>query len=141
MKDILYIESAHFVSSTKNSIKIRNTVTDSEKYYLVDEISCIIFANMRSYFSASLIRMCLKNDIIIIFCDEKHSPMCVVADEYSYIRKRKKLIQQISLPQKVKKRMWQKIIRQKITNQDICLKNNQKVLSQDQYLSKIKKRS
>ncbi|UUX33723.1 type II CRISPR-associated endonuclease Cas1 [Fundicoccus culcitae] len=121
MKNILYIEHGQFVNSTKVSVKTKDVVTKEEKFFPFEDISCIIFDNPNSYFSTKFVMSCLKKDILVIFCDEKHTPISTLHSEYGYIRKHKRLIQQLRMSQKSKNRVWQKVIKQKITNQNICL--------------------
>lgn len=71
MKDVIYVENHYFVTVKENSIKFRNVIDRSEKFYLFEEIEAIIFDHYKSYFSHKLVIKCIENDIAIIFCDKK----------------------------------------------------------------------
>lgn len=121
MRDILYVENASFATANKNSIVVRNIISKEKLYFPFESITCIIFDHPKSYYSTRLITTCLKEDILLIFCDEKHAPMTSVHREYGYVRKLKKLRQQMKQSQRSKDRIWQKVIKQKIANQNLCL--------------------
>ena len=42
MKDVIYVENHYFVTAKENSIKFRNVIDKSEKFYLFEEIEAII---------------------------------------------------------------------------------------------------
>ena len=67
MKDVIYVENHYFVTVKENSIKFRNVIDKSEKFYLFEEIEAIIFDHYKSYFSHKLVIKCIENDIAIIF--------------------------------------------------------------------------
>ncbi|WP_260980970.1 hypothetical protein [Staphylococcus hominis] len=50
MKDVIYVENHYFVTVKENSIKFRNVIDKSEKFYLFEEIEAIIFDHYKSYF-------------------------------------------------------------------------------------------
>ena len=49
MKNIIYVENHYFVTAKDNSIKFRNIIDKTEKFYFSD-IEAIIFDHYRSYF-------------------------------------------------------------------------------------------
>ncbi len=117
MKDILYVENAHFASATKHSIKLKNVITKKVTYYLFEDIDILIFTHPKSYFTQRFVRECVAQNILIIFCDYRHAPVAVIQQEHGYSRKLKRLQGQLKLSQKTKGRLWQKIVKQKISNQ------------------------
>lgn len=115
MRDIIYVENSNFVTATDTSIKIRSVITKENKYFPFESVSCLIFDHPKSYFSAGLVTACLNRDILLIFCDEKHTPITSLHPEYGYVKKYKKLSLQIKQGQRSKNRMWQKVVKQKFT--------------------------
>lgn len=121
MKNILYVEKRNFVSSNKHGIKAVNIVDKSEQYFAYEDVGMIIFDNVQSYFSEKLIRKCVQHNIVLLFCDEQHSPLLLLDNVYGQSRRFKILGNQISLPAKAKGRIWHKIVVAKIENQARCL--------------------
>lgn len=128
MRDCIYVEHQYFVSTTKDSFKFVNVVTKEKQYIPFDDVECLIFENERSYFSKRMVTACMVQDIAVLFCDNKHSPVTMLTSDYGRSHRLKRLNMQISLGSKVKKRLWRKIVMGKINNQADCLElitNNQ----------------
>ena len=51
MKDVIYVENHYFVTVKENSIKFRNVIDKSEKFYLFEEIEAIILIIIKAIFS------------------------------------------------------------------------------------------
>lgn len=140
MKDIIYVESNQFATVKDYSLLLRNFITKKETLIPLDSISVILFTHQKSYFSNLLVSTCLAHNILVIFCNHKHSPVATVASEYGYIQRVKRLHSQLTFQKRNKERIWVKIISQKIYNQFICLKNLQKtdITEVNSYLKTIK---
>ena len=87
-----------------------------------EEISVIIFDRAGSYLHVEAINLLIKNNVTIVFCDEKHTPQALISSEFNHHRKFNMLRLQMDLLKKTKDRLWQKIIRSKIRNQLDVLK-------------------
>lgn len=121
MKDIIYVEHKHFISTKKESFRFVNTITKNEFFVPFDEVDYLIFDNEHSYFSKSVVSACLQRNIGIIFCDAKHVPITTITSEFGYYQRLKNLELQWNLSSKIKKRLWRKIVISKINNQASCL--------------------
>ena len=53
MKDVIYVENHYFVTVKENSIKFRNVIDKSEKFYLFEEIEAIILIIIKAIFLIS----------------------------------------------------------------------------------------
>ncbi|MCE5772838.1 type II CRISPR-associated endonuclease Cas1 [Staphylococcus pseudintermedius] len=124
MKDVIYVENHYFVTVKENSIKFRNVIDKSEKFYLFEEIEAIIFDHYKSYFSHKLVIKCIENDIAIIFCDKKHSPLTQLISSYGMTHRLQRIQSQFQLSGRTRDRIWKKIVVNKIINQSKCLENN-----------------
>lgn len=124
MKDIIYVENHYFVTATANSIKFKNVVDKSEKYFPIDEVEAIIFDYSKSYFSQKLVIRCIEHNILILFCDLKRSPVTEVISEFKKVSKLKTIQSQFQFAGRSKDRVWKKIVSRKIFNQAKCLGNN-----------------
>ena len=124
MKDIIYVEKHHFVTVRENSIKFRNVVDKTEKFFLFDEVECIFFDNPKSYFSQKLVIKCVERHIPLIFCDGKHAPLTELSTNFRSVNRLNRLTLQLQLLMRTKDRLWKKIVTHKIFNQAKCLENN-----------------
>lgn len=129
MKDVIYVEHQNFVSVRGQSLKFVNVVDSSERYIPIDEIEFLVFDHAKSYFSNSVIDTCIRENVGMIFCDQKHSPISVLTSDFGNRKRLKRIKLQLEMTQKVKNRIWRKIIICKINNQSACLRiianNNQ----------------
>ena len=124
MKNIIYVENHYFVTAKDNSIKFRNIIDKTEKFYFFSDIEAIIFDHYRSYFSHKLVIKCMQNNIAILFCDNKHSPMTQLLSEYGMSNRIQRIQTQFRFSGRSKERVWKKIVVGKIINQARCVENN-----------------
>lgn len=124
MKNIIYVENNYFVTAKDNSIKFRNIIDKTEKFYFFSDIEAIIFDHYRSYFSHKLVIKCMQNNIAILFCDNKHSPMTQLLSEYGMSNRIQRIQTQFRFSGRSKERVWKKIVVGKIINQARCVENN-----------------
>lgn len=117
MKNILYVEKRNFVATSKNGIKVVSVIDKVEKYFAYEDIGIIIFDNKHSYFSENLIRKCAEYNIALLFCDVNHSPLILFESIYGQEKRLLLLQKQLELLNKVKSRLWKKIVVTKIENQ------------------------
>ena len=74
-----------------------------------------------TYLSNKLIQKCVEHGISLIFCDEKHSPLLLLDNLYNQKKRFELLNDQLTVGNKVKNRLWSKIVLSKINNQAQCL--------------------
>ena len=94
-----------------------------EKRILLDEIKIICINSTQVSLTCALISECLKKKIKIIFSDEKHNPNGEITPYYNNYYTYRKFKEQINFKDDFKYILWQKIIKSKINNQAINLKN------------------
>ena len=104
---------------------------NDEKYIHLSEIDTIIVDSISVSISTYLLKELADNKINIIFCDEKHNPFGELKPYYSRHNSSKKIKNQISWTQTDKDKLWQYIIKNKITNQALFLN---KIKSDKYYL-------
>lgn len=107
----------------KLSFKNNQFVIQQEKTATlpIEDIDTVIIDSFGINISANLISKLAEKSTTVVFCDEKHLPNSILLPYSSYSRQAKisKLHTQIKEP--LKKRLWQKIIIQKIKNQSDVL--------------------
>lgn len=107
--------------SYKNRFLVVKQDSD-EKYIHLSEIDTIIVDSISVSISAYLLKELSDNKINIIFCDEKHNPFGELSSYYSRHNTSKKIKEQIGWKQKEKDELWSKIVKNKITNQAMMLR-------------------
>src|SRR5574344_2559691 len=93
-----------------------------EKYVHLSEIDTIIVDSIAVSMSSYLLKELADNKINIIFCDETHNPFGELTPFYSKHNTSKKIMKQINWSKKLKNDIWQKILKDKITNQALMIK-------------------
>ncbi len=94
---------------------------NDEKYVHLSEIDTVIVDSISVSISTYLLKELANNKINIIFCDEKHNPFGELSSYYSSYNSSKKIQAQINWTQINKDKLWQKIVKNKITNQALLL--------------------
>lgn len=72
--------------------------------------------------SSHALRELAINGTTVYFCDEQHMPCGILLPLNSHSRQLKILQMQYDMKKPLKKRLWQQIVQQKISNQAECLK-------------------
>ena len=90
----------------------------------VEDLGIVILQNPAIVITQALIVACQKNNVALVFCDERHLPysMLLPINEGNNLHS-KILQQQLDLTLPTKKRLWQQVVKQKITGQAQTLKS------------------
>lgn len=89
----------------------------------LSEINTIIIENGMASITSYLMNELSNKKIKLIICDEKHNPSCEMMPYYGSYNTSKKVITQANWSQEQKDIAWQRIIKYKIHNQAMLLKN------------------
>lgn len=92
-----------------------------EVYIHLSEIDTIIVDSIAVSISSYLLKELSDNKINIIFCDEKHNPFGELSSFYSNYNTSKKIMLQCKWEDKMKDKLWEKIIKNKILNQSLLI--------------------
>jgi CRISPR-associated protein Cas1 len=107
--------------SVKNSQLVYET-DDYEKLTLpLEDISVLILENKQILLNAFLLSALSDNNIVLISCDATHTPSGVFFPFHNHSRYSETAWQQVAVSEPLKKRLWQEIVKAKITNQAQCL--------------------
>lgn len=90
---------------------------EEEKRVYIPEISTLILESTAISLTTGLISELVKNNVKIIFCDEKHNPESELSKLYGNYHSTKKIEEQINWQFTIKTLVWQKIIQEKIKMQ------------------------
>lgn len=94
---------------------------DTSKIHL-SEISSIVLQTMQVNISAYLLAELAKNKISLVTCDEKCNPVGQYLPLYGAHNCSKRLTEQLAWGEPIKKRVWQRIVKEKIHQQATFLK-------------------
>lgn len=87
---------------------------EEEKRVFIPEISTLILESTAISLTTALISELIKNNVKIVFCDEKHNPESELVKIYGNYHSTKKINEQICWNNDTKALVWQKIIARKI---------------------------
>lgn len=95
---------------------------DVTKKLLLDEIHTLIISSTAVSLTTSLINELSKRKIKLIFCDEKHNPSCELMSIYGNSNSSRRIKEQLNWTSETSNVVWQLIIKRKIKNQALFLK-------------------
>lgn len=121
MKNIMYVEKRQYVSVNQYGYRFVDLVSRKERFCTFEDVECLVFDNLNSFFSSKVINESVKHDIGIVFCDEKHSPIVYANSVMGQEKRLIRIRDQFKISSKIKKRLWRKIVIAKINNQADCL--------------------
>lgn len=107
-----------------NNLFIR--YNDSHCIVSIAELGTLVIENTGVSITASLIAELVKNNVNVIFCDEKRNPLCTVNALYGSHNSSEKIRNQISWTKENKDKVWRLIVREKIKNQSYLLEKQGK---------------
>lgn len=90
---------------------------EQERRIIVNEINTIIIQSTTISLTAALLCELMKNNVKVIFCDEKNNPQSELIPYYGAHNTSKRYKTQLMWQEDTKRSVWQAIIKQKIENQ------------------------
>lgn len=119
----LFIES-----NVKLSVKNEQLVVLKDEEYMIplEDINSICIDSLRTNITTYTLSKIVEHDIVLYICDDKHLPKGIFLSINNYSRKLRNLKRQIQMSKPITKRIWQSIIKQKIENQALVLKELKK---------------
>lgn len=115
----IFIESPCRLSYKSGYMVVRKE-DDVAKIHL-SEISSIMLQTMRAYISAYLMAELAKNKISLVYSDEKCNPIGQALPLYGAHNVSKRIQEQLAWGEPIKKRVWQRVVREKIRQQAALL--------------------
>ena len=122
---------------SKLDLKLNYLVCRSEKEIKVyiPEISVLILESTAISLTSALVSELVKNNVKIIFCDEKHNPESEICAYYGSYNNSKKVLSQTQWNEGIKRFLWAEIVKSKINKQrrfleELGLKKEAKLLQE-----------
>ena len=97
-----------------NSLIVRG---DTEKKIYISEINTLIIQSTAVSLTASLLNELTKNNVKVIFCDEKCNPTSELLPYYGAHNTSRRYKEQFLWDKEIKARIWRKIVQKKIEEQ------------------------
>ena len=116
----IYIESPCKLSYKSGYLVVRKE-DDAAKVHL-SEISTIVLQTMQVYISAYLMAELAKNKISLLVSDSQRNPVGQYLPLYGAHNTSKRIAEQLEWGEPIKKRVWQRVVRDKIREQARFLK-------------------
>lgn len=107
----------------KNCLLISDGERDVFRYALED-INSILFENTHTMVSVPLLARLAEEGVACYVCGERHMPVGIVLPYQTHYFRTNVLGLQRNMPQPLRKRLWQAIVRKKIENQALCAEYN-----------------
>ena len=101
-----------------NSLVIRG---EQERKIFINEINTLIIQSTAVSLTVSLLNELVKNNVKVIFCDEKHNPLAELLPYYGAHNTAKRYREQFLWSPQIKAKIWKEIIQKKIAEQSIHL--------------------
>jgi len=94
----------------------------AEEYHVpLEDIGVLLLENHATTLSTALMAACVEHKVALYVCDERHLPCGVLLSYQQHSRQSKVIGEQLNWGESFKKRLWQKIVQQKINNQRLVL--------------------
>ena len=123
MPNIIHITKADDLSISNNQLVMIDEDNDDEKNKIsLNDISAIVIENCHCKISAILQLRLVENNIPIIICNEKHQPEIHSLGLFNHFQITLWINEQIEWSKKKKRKLWIKIVENKIENQKELLK-------------------
>ncbi len=105
------------------SEKRRQLCIETDRAHLVplEDVDTLTLSNHQSVITTCLLNDLVENGSSVIICGRNHQPTGILMPFGAYSRRLSLIQLQIHLPKPRQKRIWQRIVQQKIKNQGKCL--------------------
>lgn len=115
----IMIESPAQLTLRDEQLVIR---TDREHTVPMEDISALLLENRRSTITTAALARLGQCGCAVFLCDEKHIPCAVLTPFQQHSRALTVLRNQMEATEPLKKRLWQSVVKAKISNQALCLR-------------------
>ncbi len=115
------IESPAQLSVRRNQLIVK---TDTEHSVPVEDISALMLESRQTTITAAALSLLGQSGCAVFVCDEKHLPCAVMEPFAAHSRELYVLRSQLDASEPLKKRLWQSVVKAKISNQAQCLRYN-----------------
>ena len=118
-----------FTNKSKIKTKNKQLVIETEEregIVPIEDIGFVVIEHPQIFITIPTLNELIANNVAVIFCNEKHMPSSMLLNLDSHYIQHTHFTNQIAASQPLKKKIWQQIIKEKITNQKYLLEQNNK---------------
>lgn len=109
------IQNPAKLSLQRTQLKVSN---DEGDFTLpLEDVTALVLESPQVVLSSSLLSACQENGVAVVTCDETHMPNGVLLPFHPHSRQSRVAQVQMSWSEPLKKRLWQRVVQSKITNQ------------------------
>ncbi len=105
-----------YISKSRGGLIIEN-VKGEEHEVPISDIQSLILSSDGITITSGAVNALIENSVIILFVNDKYEPASLVYPTKGNVFLRKRLLQQIDLSLPNKKRLWQNVVYEKVSNQ------------------------
>lgn len=113
------IQNPAKLSLLKTQLKVSNN--EGEITLPLEDITALILESPQIVLTSSLLSACQENGIGVITCDDTHMPNGMLLPFHAHSRQSRVAQVQLSWSEPLRKRLWQRVIQSKVSNQAECL--------------------
>ncbi|WP_262604996.1 MULTISPECIES: type II CRISPR-associated endonuclease Cas1 [unclassified Staphylococcus] len=119
---VVYISDVDKLSLHLDSLKIKKG--DDEYKVPLNDIYALVIEDLTISLTSRLIVALSNHNILVIFCNQKHLPECVIHPISGHFNQYSQMKNQLMWDEANKEMLWREIVKQKIHNQIHCMKYN-----------------
>lgn len=113
------IQNPTKLSLSKGQVLLRNDQGDHT--LPVEDIAAILLESPEITLTSALLAQCMEQGVAVVTCGATHTPNGALLPFLPHSRQSKVARVQMSWSEPLRKRLWQRIVQAKITNQALCL--------------------
>ena len=137
---IVHIKDGDYLRLKLDNIEIEK---EDKKYHIaLSDIAVIVLEGQKTTITTRLLDKFTQYNIVVVICDMKYQPVGIYLPLCGHHRMAKRLLIQLSVDDTFKKKLWTRIVKQKMLNQYLCLeqlKDNCCELSKiEKYMDKLR---
>lgn len=125
IKRTLYFGNAAYLSTKTEQLVVNYPNEQEQKTVPIEDVGIVILDHYRITISSGLIHKLLGNNVALITCCDKHLPQGLMLNLSEGHTRQEHFAVQINTSEAFKNKLWKNVIKQKITNQALVLKENE----------------
>ncbi len=110
------------IQSQRRLCICNNNLSIGEANIPLEDINSIVLDHPSILFSADFVSRCAENDIVVYVTDQQHMPNAMILSVPGKRNRLSMLQAQITMSKPLSKKLWKRIVEQKIHNQSACLR-------------------
>jgi CRISP-associated protein Cas1 len=122
LKRTLFFSNPFYLSVHLEQLVMENKETNEKDTCPLEDIGFIVIENNQCTFSAQFVQKALCENIVLIFCDETHTPCGMTTSFQANTLQQEVYRYQLEMSLPLKKKLWQQTVIEKIGNQARAIK-------------------